>query len=156
MKPHSLMMVGAFGLCTLLAPQAAYGQYYGPPATSPFPRPVVSPYLNMTRGGNPAVNYYGVVRPQMQFAGNLAALQQQVLTGQATLGAEAAAVLPNTGHPVRFLNYSHYFFNMGGGTAGSVAQGGSYPFAANPFAATGLAAAVPQGGMMPQGPRPVR
>ncbi len=35
------------------------------PATSYSP-PAVSPYLNLLNRGNPAVNYYGIVRQQIQ------------------------------------------------------------------------------------------
>lgn len=30
-------------------------------------RPAFSPYLNLLRGGNPVLNYYGIVRPEQEF-----------------------------------------------------------------------------------------
>ena len=35
----------------------------GPGASRP---PVFSPYLNLTRQGSPTLNYYGLIRPEMQ------------------------------------------------------------------------------------------
>src|SRR5262249_8648545 len=74
----------------------------GGPTTPPY-----SPYLNLLRPGNPAINYYGLVRPQFDFRQQIQGLQQ--LTAPATLEAQTANTLPTTGHPVQFLNYSHYF-----------------------------------------------
>jgi hypothetical protein len=115
----------ALGLLALAGPRAAWAQTYAPPATNPFQKPVVSPYLNLARGGNPAINYYGVIRPQEQTSTSLLQLQNQVQTGQAALAGEVAAAQPTTGHPTRFFNYSHYFFNQGG-TGGVVAGIGPY------------------------------
>ena len=96
-----MLAAAALGLLSLLGPQAARAQFYTPPATNPFQRPVVSPYLNLRLGGNPAINYYGLVRPQEQTAATLLQLQQQVATGQAVLANEVAATQPTTGHPTR-------------------------------------------------------
>src|SRR5215203_6920838 len=53
------------------------------------PRPGLSPYLNLGRGGNPAINYYGLVRPQIaaerafQAIGtNIVNLQSEIATDQ--------------------------------------------------------------------------
>src|SRR5215203_848978 len=53
------------------------------------PRPGLSPYLNLNRGGNPAINYYGLVRPQIaaerafQAIGtNIVNLQSEIATDQ--------------------------------------------------------------------------
>jgi hypothetical protein len=58
------------------AARAQFG-YYSPPQTSPFPR-ADQPLLNLARGGNPAINYYGLVRPQLEFQQSIYGLQQQV------------------------------------------------------------------------------
>ena len=42
------------------------------------PRPVVSPYLNLMNGMNPATTYFGIIRPQMEMGNNVQGLQQQV------------------------------------------------------------------------------
>ena len=52
-------------LLFVLSGQAARAQVGRAPVT-PFSRPAVSPYLNLTRAGaNPAVNYFGLVKPQL-------------------------------------------------------------------------------------------
>jgi hypothetical protein len=87
--------------------------------TSPFytpPRQPLSPYLNLLRGGNPAVNYYLGVLPDRQqrraeaidlFAGQEPAPRSRVDDLDDTLPS-----LPETGHAVRFLNYGP-FYNLG-------------------------------------------
>ncbi len=106
----------------------AYGQNTGPGnpsgysqnATNRAAQPL-SPYLNLLRGGNNAVNYYYGVRPGSQpgFAG---------MAGQANLGPRqtffpvvdtlndlvgedqrGAPRMPSTGHPVGFNNTLNYF-----------------------------------------------
>lgn len=110
--------------------QGQLGQYAPPPGMS---RPIVSPYLNMARpGSNAAINYYGLVRPQMDVSRNLSQLQQQfqqmdttssLATGTTTSMPMATSML-TTGHPVAFMNYGSYFplFNRGGGGAGVPAR----------------------------------
>jgi hypothetical protein len=75
-----LAMCAAVGAVLALSAGAARAQfgYYSPPQTSPFPRAPISPYLNLARGGNPAINYYGLVRPQVEFQQSIFGLQQQV------------------------------------------------------------------------------
>src|SRR5262245_24899907 len=78
--------------------------------------PTFSPYLNLLRGGtSPAINYYGIVRPEITFGNSLyqLGLQQNVLQGQAlgNQGTELAAFtqLPATGHATGFMTQSRYF-----------------------------------------------
>jgi hypothetical protein len=82
----------------------------GVPAAS---RPVFSPYLNLLRrDSSPAINYYGLVRPQLVTQGALQSLQQQVNSVRQMEAAGAAATdLPVTGQPVTFLNTGGYFLN---------------------------------------------
>ncbi len=69
---------------------------YSPPVVNT--RPVVSPYLNLNNrnGTNAAINYYGIVQPQIQ---NQQAIQQlQVQQGQMALGmnqTQGAGLLAN-------------------------------------------------------------
>lgn len=107
----------AVGLLVVLAPAGAWAQGYVQPQTSPFPHQAVSPYLNLLRGGNPAINYYGLVRPQQNFTNSINSLQagQQALANQLPALAAEAAGPPPTGHPATFLNYSGYFLNLSGG-----------------------------------------
>jgi hypothetical protein len=114
--------------------------------TPPYARPAVSPYLNLFRAGSPAgINYYDLVRPQVQVNRALYGLQQQVgtLGQQVTAEGEGTANLLATGHRVGFMTHLRYFQNLGG-------QGG---------ARTPLGAARPigQGNVQPgQGGRPAQ
>jgi hypothetical protein len=94
-----------------------FGGYTRPP-TAPGYRPPVSPYLNILRpGGNPAVNYYNLTRPQQQFGASIAqnqadllALQQQQQPQGGDLGGQTSSgVGPITGHRSSFYNYGHYY-----------------------------------------------
>ena len=120
---------------------------YTPPFNS---RPPVSPYLNMFRG-NPAIDYFGIVQPQLQTAQQLQQLQttlnQPISGGQPLLGAGAAnqnQILTTTGHPVMFMNYSYYypilggqggggggFGGIGGGILGGASSGSFFPVIVN-------------------------
>jgi hypothetical protein len=101
------VILGVFGLPAVAGAQA--------PA---YTQPPYSPYLNLTRPGNIAQNYYGLVRPEVNFRNSLQGLQYQVGSlGQATndLAQQGAGSLPATGHRTAFFNYSHYY---GAGRAG--------------------------------------
>jgi predicted alpha/beta hydrolase len=86
----------------------------------------VSPYLNLARRDiNPAINYYGLVRPQFelrntlqQFGNQITGLEQQ----QAALGNEFTADLPVTGQRAGFQTQNRYFFNTGVGVTGLFGQ----------------------------------
>jgi hypothetical protein len=96
------------GLAFLWAAGPAWAQVYNPGA---YPRPVVSPYINLLRGNvNPAINYYGIVRPEIDFRRSLIGLQGQLTAEQQAVAAqEQYGVQPFTGHATFFRNYSHYF-----------------------------------------------
>jgi hypothetical protein len=80
------------------------------PRVGPTSRPAVSPYLNLLRPGNSAgVNYYGLVKPQVEFRNNIQALQQQVTNNQTAITDLTNATLPTTGHSTTFLNTGGYF-----------------------------------------------
>ncbi len=89
---------------------------YVRPPTAPTPRPAFSPYLNLARGGNAAINYYGLVRPQVDTAASLQRLQREINQGMIPSGQPTMEVLQNgapttpiTGHSVRFFNLNPYF-----------------------------------------------
>jgi len=102
---------------------------YNPPVYNP--QPLVSPYLNLNnnRGGvNPAINYFGIVRPQIE---NQQAVQQLQLQVQANhgliqgigqgLGQVGNEEIGPTGHAMGgFFNYGHYYplYSRGGGGTG--------------------------------------
>jgi hypothetical protein len=101
------------GWLSLGAASQASAQYT-PPPTSPFYRPPISPYLNLTRPGQAGINYYGLVRPQIDTYATLNQLQYQQNQLQAGLAYDQNMVAMDTGHSTRFGNYSHYFSNRGG------------------------------------------
>jgi hypothetical protein len=135
MKRFTFAALAALALLPSSGVGRASAQVYLPgQQPSPFQRPTFSPYLNMTRGGNPAVNYFGLVRPQIQTAKSLQQLQQQNALPQmgpafSPLTDESAFSLPMTGHAATFFNFSRYFPGFtpasGGGQAGGSTLGGN-------------------------------
>ena len=94
--------------------------------------PAFSPYLNLLRSGNSAgFNYYGIVRPQLEFREGLGGLQNEVdLNRQLLLnsnnntagGYDSYAL--TTGHAAVFLNNGGYFLNSNPGRGLQGSQGG--------------------------------
>jgi hypothetical protein len=123
-------LVSTLTLAACSMPQAARAQYPGSLRTLPpsFTNPAVSPYLNLLqRGQSPAVNYYTIVRPDIEFRNSIGGLQQQVNT-QGAIQDVALSGLPYTGHVASFFNYSHYYapptvVGRGGGLLGRVGGG---------------------------------
>jgi hypothetical protein len=112
------MMATAWWL-GLAARAHGQGVFVRPGGISPVPVPY-SPYLNLARPGNPAINYYGLVRPEFQARSTALALQSQLnqVSQQVANPAPQAAtgVLPQTGYTVRFLDYGRYFNRLGNAT----------------------------------------
>jgi hypothetical protein len=103
----------ALGVLVLVA-SAALAQPQVGPVSRP---PAVSPYLNLLRPGNsPGYNYYGLVKPQMEFRSGLQDLQQQVLNNQGAISDLNNATLPATGHRTSFLNTGGYYSGRARGT----------------------------------------
>jgi hypothetical protein len=124
------------GLCTVLTlATSAYAQpqigSYTPPVVNP--RPLISPYLNLNARGmtNSAVNYYGIVRPQMENHQAIQQLQQQFQMTQNLQPGQTGQMQPDemmpTGHSMGgYFNYSHYFpiySRSAGGTGGTAGTG---------------------------------
>ncbi len=86
--------------------QNPYGNPYGG-------GPAISPYLNLLQRGNPAVNYYGLVRPQQGVNSALNSLEQQVTASRVAQTAAENLSVPSTGHPIYFQNYQRFFLNTG-------------------------------------------
>ena len=102
----------------LLVADAAAQPPVGPRPLTGAKTPPVSPYLNLLRPGtSPGINYYGLVRPQVDFLNSVQALQSQFGYAQQAAGLPAGD-LGTTGHPVFFLNYNAYFLNTTGQPAG--------------------------------------
>src|SRR5438105_12014357 len=117
-------IVATLTLAASLKAQPQIGTYNQPVVN---PRPVISPYLNLNHGGAPpAINYYGIVRPQIENHQAIQNLQQQVQTTQGMIQNQAAPLandeMAPTGRNVGgYLNYSHCFplYSRGaGGAAG--------------------------------------
>jgi hypothetical protein len=84
------------------------------------PNPPYSPYLNLVRpGANPAINYYGLVRPQNDFARSVQSLQGQLNSTQQSMADQAGGDGLITGHAIYFMNYGGYFMNTGAGPTGA-------------------------------------
>ena len=97
----------------------------GPPVGVPPARPTLSPYVNLLRSGSsPTLNYYGLVRPELNNRQNFQALQSATANNQRTIGdLQNGGELKATGFPTQFLNYGSYFLNQGSG--GFAGQGGN-------------------------------
>jgi hypothetical protein len=78
-----------------------------PGVGSPGYHPPVSPYLNLGRGGLPAINYYGLVRPQIDGAHAIGQIEQQLNAPQGVLGLPGlgGTLDPLTGQPAAFNPY---------------------------------------------------
>ena len=97
----------------LLAAESASAQ-----PTNPGSRPAFSPYLNLNRpGASPTLNYYGLVRPEIQARQSIQNLQGSVATNQQAIGGLRTEIneLPGTGHQASFQNHGGYFFTGGAG-----------------------------------------
>jgi hypothetical protein len=102
------LIFAALASVSLLNPMAR-AQALRPVGTNP-----VSPYLNLARPGiNPAINYFGTVRPQLQYNAAISSLEQQVAASKVAITAAETAAVPQTGHPIQFLNYQRFFLNTG-------------------------------------------
>ena len=92
-------------------------------------QPVYSPYLNLLRTNNSTLqNYYGLVRPEIQFRNAATTLQNEVLLNQQNIGyLEAQNASANaqivTGHGAYFLNTQGYFLRGTGGGGGARGAG---------------------------------
>src|SRR5262245_48744940 len=120
MKQHPAVST-AIGFLCLLASGQTFGQGYIPgPGMSPYQRPLapyqrpaVSPYLNLLNRGAPAaINYYGLVRPQMEFRNSLYGIAQQQALGQQGI-SDLESSLDTSGHRSLFMNHQKYFMNLG-------------------------------------------
>jgi hypothetical protein len=79
-----------------------------------YQNPAFSPYLNLTRGGNAALNYYGLVRPQVAAANAFQALGSSQYTQN--VGTSSSLNQPfQTGNRSTFMTHTRYFMNQGGG-----------------------------------------
>jgi hypothetical protein len=102
----------------LIAADARAQPPLGPRPLTGVNTPPVSPYLNLLRPGtSPAINYYGLVRPEVNFMNSVQALQAQLGYAQQAAGVTQFGEPGTTGHPAFFLNHTGYFLNSGGSAA---------------------------------------
>jgi hypothetical protein len=93
-----------------------------PRGGAPTPRPAFSPYLNLVRpGGSVTLNYYGLVRPEIQARQSIQNLQGSVMANQQAIGdiQAGSSELPVTGRGAGFLTHGSYFLTGGAGGGGA-------------------------------------
>jgi hypothetical protein len=124
MKTFVRTVCAGLGLMVVILGSPLWGQV--PASLTPSRRPFVSPYINILRAGaDPAINYYGIVRPEIAFRNSISQLQQQQNT-LATQEQDLATYMavPPTGHTSGFMTHmtqSKYFMTGGArGTTGRV------------------------------------
>ena len=141
-----ILLAAAIGCWLPMTAQAQLGSIgsYSPPQTNP--RPVYSPYLNLTRPGGVGANYYGLVRPQIDAQRNILLLQQAQMMGipaegmadpYGILGQFDPASSLTTGHSATYLNTGHYYRYPGqqsGGSGGGFGSAGRSASAGQPAA----------------------
>jgi hypothetical protein len=119
---NPLLLASAAACLLAFGGQQGYAQTgVARPGAGQMGTPAYSPYLNINRGGaSPSQNYFGVVRPQLDFQATAQSLQQQIATsGQSAGGLDTAAPLAPTGHTTRFLSTGRYFLSFGGSGGGT-------------------------------------
>lgn len=112
-----LVLVSSISLLLFSAGTAS--AQYGPrprPNYGPGYQPGISPYLNLLRNGDPAINYYLGTVPEFQrranasfFRSALIDLDQRATGGAQTDEERLAIPLAGSGHPTAFGNTSTYF-----------------------------------------------
>lgn len=107
-----------------------------------------SPYLNLLRRGNSTLqNYYGIVRPEINYQNQAALLQQQVTANRNDINQQqqqqqqGANQLPRTGHNFGYFTHQSYFLNNRGG--GRTGGGGGGTGVAGNFGGTSGGASRP-------------
>lgn len=105
-----------FALLIVTSADSAFAQYGGSRPNRAFAsartptnsRPTISPYLNLLRQGNPALNYYGLVRPEQEFRAANDQFRNQFSEVRSKVDElekqEDTSNLGVTGHQVRFLS----------------------------------------------------
>jgi hypothetical protein len=98
------------------AQNAPYSPYAQPNFGGYYSRPTVSPYLNIIRGNNPAINYFTGTIPERenrvrfnQVNTDIQNLERRAGTAAPTSTDELVPSLPETGHLVQFMNMNPYY-----------------------------------------------
>jgi hypothetical protein len=125
MDPRNVrrLLLGVVALLATVGPAAAQFQYpyTNRPVGNPYQQPTISPYLNLLRTGDPAANYYLLVRPEFQqrainaqYGAAISNLERRAPEEPAPSPEELLPQLPSTGHATYFGNYGGYY-NLGPG-----------------------------------------
>jgi hypothetical protein len=132
------------GVLSELASAQFVAPGYVRPQVNPIRRPTLSPYLNLARGGNPAITYYGLVRPQFEAQAQFSQLQQQLADQQALIGAQQNLTtgVPITGRAAGFQTHLGYFQNWRGRSGGTAGTGSGFGLNNTVGAGSGLAGNV--------------
>jgi hypothetical protein len=150
-------------ICFSVFTTPTFAQLGGSRIDRPLNTPAFSPYLNLFRSGDnsgPVLNYFGLVRPQLdsmqqseQLGQNIQALQagrgmpqQQMMGPGQGIGYSQLGM---TGHPVVFQSYQNVATGGGGGAGGGFGGGGfggGGGFAAGGFGGSGFSAGGLNGG----------
>jgi hypothetical protein len=145
---------------TLVLAGSSWAQFS--PYQTPVRRPSFSPYLNLVRPGGPTLNYFGLVRPELEFRRDIGGLQMQTNTINEAVNNPNTAEqgIRPTGNSASFLNYSHFFnirsnapspFNPTGAIGGPGSFGVARPTGPGSFGAargTGPGSFSPAGATM--------
>jgi hypothetical protein len=145
MKCLAMGWIGAASVvaaCVFASPSAAQVPF-PPSQVGAYSQPGYSPYLNLLRPGSPAINYFGLVRPQVGYTNSIQGLQYQVnAVGTQVADSQQAQAPLVTGHTTGFMYFSRYF------SGSAVRPAGGLGFArpvGNPVA-TGQMLPAAQGG----------
>jgi hypothetical protein len=117
---HSTVLVGwllVVGAAMGIGSQEAHAQFpYSGTGSAGSSGSGYSPYLNLLRqGGSLSQNYFGLVRPELNFQSSIGALGQKVAQDQQSISNLQFSNLPTTGHQAMFQNLGGYFQSRGGG-----------------------------------------
>lgn len=112
------------------------GEAFGQPPAPPRYSPTFSPYLNLARGNSsPVLNYYGLVRPQIESRAAFQTLQGEILQNRQSTNVQKGVInggygpLSSTGFQAGYMTHYAYFLNSGSGAgAGRGSVGGSRGF----------------------------
>jgi hypothetical protein len=120
-------MRGSLAMAVVLFAVASSAMAQPQPGRGAVRSPSFSPYLNLvTRGNNPTVNYFGIVRPGQQLQNQANQLQQQLSQTNQSIASGLGGISDQltTGRGATFGNYSHYFYNSPASGGGLVGGGG--------------------------------
>ena len=109
--------------------QAQYRPAYPPGGYSPYGggRPTFSPYMNIIGRGNPAINYYGITRPQQDLRNALYGAGGGVGAGFPGEDLTDPELRRGTGFVATFNNLTH-FYNSNPAMGATGGSGGAAGF----------------------------